>query len=65
MTRTLTFSPRIWAALDAGDLTMPVAIALQTVEDGATIYAAAKLHQQHLRTVQRAWERLATTYHSP
>lgn len=60
MTRTLTFTPRIWDALDAGELTLPVARALQMIEDGATIYAAAKATSHDRRTLQRALMRLAT-----
>lgn len=42
MTRTLTFTPRIWAALDAEQITLPMARALQMIEQGASIYSAAK-----------------------
>ena len=62
MTRTLTFTPRIWAALDSGDLTLPVARALQLAEGGMSIYAAARQRGQHLKTVQRAWKRIG---HAP
>lgn len=58
MTRTLTFTPRIWTALDSGDLTLPVARALQKIEDGATIYRAAKDTGHERRTLQRALMRI-------
>lgn len=58
MTRTLTFTPRIWADLDAGELTLPVARALQMIEDGATIYGAAKATGHDRRTLQRSLMRI-------
>lgn len=56
--RHYTLPAQIWAALDAGRVTLPVALALADVASGESIYRAAKTHRQHLRTVQRAQARL-------
>lgn len=57
-TRTYTLPAVIWSALDAGRITLPVALALADVAQGESIYGAAKSHRQHLRTIQRAQARL-------